>query len=314
MFVMTTGTIIPATQQHGLEPLLQIKYNLMKRIAPLLLVPALLSGCGRIDSIPYVPTQTPETWLRIQPFVELQFGSQSIILVQPSTSLIVYLLGLITMGAGAYFLQIRNGQVSRVWWGIALLLWGGGALLAGTSYEAFSYAIKCAGRETCLWTSWWEIVYLIVSVWSIDAMVLAVAHSSTSGQQRRWLSIYAILNAVIYFILVMIGTWIPVKLLISFEFLLLAAAPGIITLFFINTLRYVKQRQPIDLLYLGTWAMLGGVIAAYFLYYLSGITASLWEKGLWFSENDVLHIGLILWMLYITFLLAPRVKDLPVTA
>ena len=85
-------------------------------------------------------------------------------------------------------------------------------------------------------------------------------------------------------------------------------------LFFINTLRYVKQRQPIDLLYLGTWAMLGVVIAAYLLYYLSGNTASLWAKGLWFSENDVLHIGLILWMLYITFLLAPRVKDIPVTA
>ena len=67
-----------------------------------------------------------------------------------------------------------------------------GALLAGTSYEAFSYSIKCAGRAACLWTSWWEILYLIVSVWSIDAMILAVAYSSTTARLRTGLFIYAL--------------------------------------------------------------------------------------------------------------------------
>lgn len=285
----------------------------MKRIIPLFSL-LLVSACGRLDTLLYTPTQTPETWLQIQPFVELQLGSQSVILVQPSTSIIVYLLGLITIAAGYHFLKIRAGQVSRAWWGIALLLWGLGALLAGTSYEAFSYAIKCAGRAACLWTSWWEIFYLIVSVWSIDAMVLAVAYSSTSGALRRWLTAYAIFNASLYFLLVIVGAWIPVKFLISFEFLLLVAAPGIVSLFLINTVRYFRERQKIDLIYLGTWLFLGLVIAAYFLYFISGNTASLWTRGLWFSENDVLHVGLILWMLYIAFLLAPRVRDVPVAA
>ncbi len=272
-----------------------------------------LSGCGRLDTIPYTPAQTPETWLQIQPFVAWKLGAQRIILVQPSTSLIVYLLGLITVAAGIYFLKIRAGQRSRLWWGIALLLWGVGALLAGTGYEAFSYSIKCAGRATCLWTSWWEILYLIVSVWSIDAMVLAVAYSSTTTRTRRGLTVYAILNGVLYFSLVMIGVWIPVKFLISFEFLLLAAAPGIITLFAISVLRFAKQKQQVDLIYVGTWLLLGLVIAAYFIYYLSGHTADLWDRGIWFSENDILHIGLILWMLYISLLLAPRVRDLTIT-
>ena len=141
-------------------------------------------------------------------------------------------------------------------------------------------------------------------------MMLAVAHSSTTGKVRAALSVYALLNAVVYFIVVIVGAFIPVKFLISFELLLIVAAPSIIAFFAINGLRYAKLKQPLDLLYLGTWIWLGITIAAYFLYLISGNTAALWAKGMWFSENDVLHIGLILWMLYIRFSLAPRVTDL----
>ena len=278
----------------------------MKRTIYLLALLFTLTACGQLDSIPYTPAQTPETWLQIQPYAEFK----NIIFIQPSTSIIVYLLGIITIWVGFFFLKTRNGQRSRLWWGIALLLWGIGALLAGTSYEAFSYAIKCAGRDACLWTSWWEVLYLIASVWSIDAMMLAVTHSSTTGKVRAALSVYALLNAVIYFIVVIVGAFIPVKFLISFELLLIVAAPSIIAFFVINGSRYVKLKQPLDLLYLGTWIWLAITIAAYFLYLISGNTATLWAKGMWFSENDVLHIGLILWMLYIRFSLAPRVTDL----
>jgi hypothetical protein len=281
----------------------------MKRILPFLLTSFLLTACGRLDSIPYTPAQTSETWLQIQPFTEFMIASQNIIFVQPSTSIIVYLLGILTIAVGLYFLKIRQGQLSRFWWGIALLLWGIGALLAGTSYEAFSYAIKCAGREACLWTSWWEILYLIASVWSIDAMTMAVAYSSTTGKLRKTLSVYAIVNAVVYFIVVMIGAFIPVKFLISFELLLVVSAPGILAFFVINGWRYFKFKQSLDLTLLGTWIWLGVTIAAYFLYLISGNTATLWAKGIWFSENDVLHIGLIIWMLYIAFVLVPKVKD-----
>jgi hypothetical protein len=209
-----------------------------------------------------------------------------------------------------YFLIIRGDHRSRLWWGIALLLWGIGAILAGTSYEAFSYAIKCAGRDACLWTSWWEILYLIVSVWSIDAMMLAVAHSSTTAKLKRILSIYAVVNAILYFVIVIIGVFIPIKFLISFELLIIVAAPSIIAFFVIHIGRYVKTKQISDLVYIGTWLWLGVTIAAYFLYLISGNTAALWANGFWFSENDVLHIGLILWMFYIRYVLAPRVTDI----
>ena len=148
----------------------------------------LLSGCGRLDSIPYHPLQTPETWLTIQPFVTIRLGSGDIILVQPSSTVLVYLLGIVAIGAGLYFWRIRGKHRSRTWWGLALLLWGLGALFAGTSYQAFSYEIKCAGREFCAWTSWWEVLYLMLSVGSVDAMMVAEAYSCTVGKWRKVMS------------------------------------------------------------------------------------------------------------------------------
>ena len=276
----------------------------------LLLILLSLSACVPLETILYTPAQTPEAWLQMQPFGELQFGSQALIIIQPSTSLIVYFLGILTIYIGTRFLQNRNHQKSGLWWGVALLFWGLGALLAGTSYEAFSYAIKCAGRDLCIWTSSWEIIYLIFSVWSIDAILAAVAYSSSIGKGRKLLLGYALVNAIVYTVIVLVGTFIPLKFLISFEFMLLLTAPSIFALFVINGKRYFKQKERLDLVLFYTWLGLGITIAAYFLYYLTGLTASLWEKGFWFSENDVLHIGLILWMLYIRFKLMPHIKDI----
>ncbi|MCB8985815.1 MAG: hypothetical protein H6659_18450 [Ardenticatenaceae bacterium] len=90
----------------------------------------------------------------------------------------------------------------------------------------------------------------------------------------------------------------------------IAAAPSIIGFILLNGWRYWQFRQRLDAVLLGTWLSLGAVLGLYFLYYLLGITPRLWAQGIWFSENDVLHLGLIAWMVYIGWIVLPQVQDL----
>jgi hypothetical protein len=283
----------------------------MKKAPFVIIVALALAGCSRLESIPYNPPQTPESWLTIQPNLQLQIGSREILVIQPSTSTIVYLLGVIAIAAGLYFFHTRSNQSSRLWWGFALVLWGVGALLAGTSYEAFSYQIKCLAREVCIWTSWWEILYLALSVASVDAMLIAEAYSCASGKLRRGLIRYAWVNIGVYLAILLIGSQVPVKFLISFELLILVLAPNVILFLILNGWRYARLRNRMDLVLLGVWGWLILTIGAYFLYYLSGMSQRLWAQGIWFTENDVLHIGLILWMVYIALVAARWIKDEP---
>ena len=274
----------------------------------------LSDGFNRLETIPSAePELTPETWCKVQPCRMIKLGSREILLTQPTSTFFVYGLGILTVGVGVYFWRIQGNEISRLWWSISLVLWGIGALLAGTSYQAFGYYIKCAGRETCTWTSWWEVVYLIFQQLSMDALLVAVALSCTEGILQRGLLGYALICGVVYTLLTFIGGFIPVKSLITFELMVWVSAPILLINCILNGWRYFTFANPMDLVLLGTWVLLLLVMAAYWLYDKLGFTQKLWAKGIWFSQNDVLHIGLILWMIYIATAVANRVVDHPVS-
>ncbi len=288
---------------------IQRKVAIIFMICAVFLVLIVLTFYSNLDQILYSPRITPKEWCEIQPCVELNILGYNIIIVQPSSTFFVYLLGIITIYIGLYFIRNRDNQESRLWWGIALILWGLGALFAGTSYQIFSYEIKCAGRGFCLWTSWWEIVYLILSVGSVVAMIMAQSYSCVTERWRTPISIYAFVIIVVYVIIVLIGSSIPIKFMISFELMILFLAPNILIFFFLNSWRYYKYGNRLDLVLLVIWISLGIIVGVYYLYLVSGITERLWENGIWFSENDVLHIGLIAWMIYIRITLSRHLRD-----
>lgn len=283
-------------------------FQLKIAILSLLLV-SLFASCDRLDSIPYSPEHTPESWLEHQPHQPIKIGNLEFVLVQPSSSIIVYSLGIICLIFGISFLKQNQQQKSKKWWGIALILWGIGALLAGTSYQAFSYEIKCAGREICTWTSWWEVYYVIFSAASIDAMMLALVHTSISGKQKKIFTVYAISKTILYTSIVLLGGFIAQKFLISFELLLLVSIPSILAFLVINLKQYRKNKTIVEKKLLFTWVFLALVIGVYYIYLMLGFTEDLFQKGYWFSANDVLHLGLIAWFFYIGLALKPAIKD-----
>ena len=153
------------------------------------------------------------------------------------------------------------------------------------------------------------MLYLILSVASVDAMLVAEAYACAAGRLRRLPIIYAAANLAAYVVIALIGALVFVKFLIWFELLILFAAPTILLFFILSGWRYAKFRDRMDLALLGAWAWLALTLAAYFGYLMSGITQTLWARGVWFSENDVLHIGLIVWMIYLARVVAPRMRD-----
>ena len=273
---------------------------------------AISSAFNRLGSIRYSdPELTPENWCEFQPCVTIKLASKDVILTQPSSTFFVYLLGVLTIGVGLRFWWLRGDHVSRGWWGISLLLWGAGALLAGTSYQAFGYQIKCAGRETCAWTSWWEVTYLMLQQVSMDALQVAMAYSCTEGMLQTVLLVYALFSAVVYVILTFIGGIIPIKSLVTFERMVWVSTPPFMVMFIVNIWRYYALGTAMDLALVGAWLLLLLTMTAYLLYDTLDITPRLWAKGkgIWFSQNDVLHIGLILWMIYVATVVTERVQD-----
>ena len=270
-------------------------------IALIILILIFLYFINRLEEILYFPLLSPSEWCENQPCIQIEVVSSTFILVQPTSTFIVYLLGIFTVIIGLYLLRVSKQHRFVLLWAIALILWGLGALFAGTSYQAFSYEIKCAGRSLCIWTSWWEIIYLILSVGSVDAMMLAQARLTSKRKYYSAMCTYAVCNFLVYVLIVAIGSVIPIKILISFELMVVFLVPSILIFVLFNLRRYLRFKQSLDLQLLLIWLLLIIIMSVYFFYLTSGITEMLWAHGIWFSENDILHIGLIAWMIYIGF-------------
>lgn len=266
-----------------------------------------VSACGRLDELTYVPPQYPDTWCADQPCVQVGNTTFS----QPLGSTLVFLLAMLWVGSGVYFLVSRRQQASRLWFGVALVLGGLGAASAGVSYQAFGYALKCAGRTQCVYTDGFELAYSVAQAASVSCMLVAVAFACLGARARVWVFVYAALNVAVYVALVAAGALLPSRLLLSFEVLMLFAVPGIIGVLVIALVRNRRDPQPKYSSIAWAAVLLVIVQVLYFAWYAAGLTATLWRDGagFFFSENDVLHVGMIAWLAFVTLVVGRSLDD-----
>ncbi len=284
--------------------------KLIKHFSFCSLAAILLAGCKRLDSIDYSPKLTSEIFLQNQHWVKIQLASFNFVWSQPTSTLIVYFVGVFAMFAGYRFLSVTQNQQAKRWWGIGLLLTGLGALFAGTSYQAFGYEIKCNGRAFCTYTSWWEVIYMLLSVPGMNAFLVASAYTNTKDNFRKAIVAYALINTIVYSALLLYGAFSPIRFLVSFECLVLVSAPSVFFLLFLHGLAYAKNKDLLNLSLLNGWLIFIAVGVAYGVYLSSGLTQRLWQNRIWFTENDVLHVGMICWVYYLLKNLPDKVMDL----
>lgn len=260
-----------------------------------------------MNELLFEPPTTPQQWCEGQPCLAIG----GVTFTQPLGSVLVYSLALLWIAGGVYYWRNRDGQRSREWMSLALALGGIGAGLAGTSHQLLGYELKCAGRALCLWTNWFEVAYMMLQAASASAMLIAVAYACTSGAVRRLLIIYAVADTAVYLALATCGALTGTRTLISFETLLAFAAPGLLFLLFIAALRWLRDRDGMDLAIIGAGVWLIVTIAAYAAYLGAGLTARFWDggDGFYLSENDVLHIGMFLFIAYLVAVVAKRLRD-----
>jgi hypothetical protein len=248
---------------------------------------------------------TPQEWLKSHWYVRWN----DIVLAEPSSTFFVFLLAIVILALSYRFLKDAHHQRSRIWFVLSMLTWSLSTFSAGVSYQIFSYELKCAGRQICLWTTWWEIAYLFLYVVSVKLLVIAISHCCASGRVRKFFLGYALMMGVVYSAILGIGVWMPNQFLISFELMVLFLIPSYVLMFLINLKNFRMTRRLIDIRLIRSWIGMLLITIAYFVFYLSGVSGWLWQRGIWFNANDVLHLLLIVWALNIHFKVLPLVAD-----
>ena len=84
---------------------------------------------------------------------------------------------------------------------------------------------------------------------------------------------------------------------LSFEAMVLITTPSFLIYFAVAAVRWRKTGLAQEARLAWVWVGLGLTFALYGLAAAFGLGAFLWTYGVWFTENDVLHLALAVWML-----------------
>ena len=285
----------------------------MRKILPFIgMITAIILVCvfTNTNTLLLQPLTTPEAFLASMPYISVSFFNKEFILIQPSSTVFVYVLGLIMIGIGIYFVVTKKQQLAREYWGIGFILWGISAIVAGTSYQAFGYELKCRDREFCLFTSNFELVYMLLTAYAINYLVVATGYTSLTASARKKLINFAIIDSIVYFLYMFVGAIVPIQFLVSYEGFMAFIGINFIIMFVLNIRHYSKFKDVLNRNMILIWIGFLGVNVGYFIFLFGGFSTLLYRSyGIWFNENDVLHILLILWSCMLFMLLKTGLID-----
>jgi hypothetical protein len=140
--------------------------------------------------------------------------------------------------------------------------------------------------------------------------VAATSYSSTGVIGRQRLIKFALIDSAAFSVYVFVGAVIPVKFLISEEGFMAFIGVNILIMFIQNILHYKKHKEKLNLVLIYIWIGFLFVNIGYYVFLLGNIGGNLYQNcGVWFNENDALHVLLILWSCFILVLLRKDLSD-----
>ncbi len=245
------------------------------------------------------PTMTSQQFLESIPYFTFQWFGQTVVFQQLSSTIMVWGLGVLIVASGIVLLVKRTHSNICRYWGIGLILWGLGAIVAGVSYQAFGYELKANGYEYVLFTSNWDLCYMVLTAFATHYMVVGTAYAALGDKWIVPVKLFAFCHCIAYGLYMLFGSIFAIEDIISYFGFTQFVAIDFMLMFAMNIWHYVKHKDKLNIHMVLTWATFAVVNIAYFVCYGLGMADIYINTGIWFNENDVLHLLLMVWAVHI---------------
>ncbi len=254
------------------------------------------------------PLTLPADFLASIPYFTVNFFGSEVVIQQISSTIMVWGLGVLIVSLGIAVL-IKQKSKAGMYWGIGLILWGLGAIVAGVSYQAFGYQLKAANQQYVLFTSDWELSYMILTAFATNYMMVGTAMATAKDDKLQKIVIFAIVHSIAYCIYMLFGSIFAIEFVISYFGFVVFVAVDFLIMLILNYTHYKANKDQLNKHMIFTWLDFAVVNMAYFVCYFAGMGNFLYSNlNIWFNENDVLHLLLMVWAVHVYIVLTKFLK------
>lgn len=273
--------------------------------ASIVLLAAVGVFVGGIDDMGCEPPLDTRAFLESQPY----FSIGALRITQPSTAIITLFVAALSLTVALFFTRTARGNSSRGFLAWALIGISAAAVCSAVN-TAFAYELRAAKWNFVLYSSWFEIAYLSLVMWSVAAVVVALSYAGSRGAKQTAIFISATAYAFSYAALLALAVVYKIRFVISLDFLVICLVPPLVFLLVDNAVLLKRTRFSSYRKFLVSFVILCVGGAAYFAFSFFGVCDILFAKtGLWLSARDLLHLSLAAWLLYCRFTLRDYLWD-----